>query len=83
MLKMFIIKFQGKGGVIKEKSKKEEIVQNAKEEAPGREGSREKREVVEGTRKKYSSPKASEKGHFRGENGQLCRILLKSQITLK
>lgn len=49
MLKMFIIKFQGKGGVIKEKSKKEEIAQNAKEEAPGREGSREKREVVEGT----------------------------------
>lgn len=39
---MLVIKYQDKGGVIKEKSKKEEIAENAKEEAPGREGRREK-----------------------------------------
>lgn len=37
---MFLIKYQGKGGIIKEKLKKEEIALNAKGEAPGRKGRR-------------------------------------------
>ena len=62
-----------KGGIIKEKSKKDETAENAKEEAP----------VKQKENEQSDTPKASEKSDFRGGNGQLCRIFLKIQVISK